>query len=182
MDKRNIFLVGMMGAGKTTVGKALARRLGREFVDCDREIVERTGVPVATIFEIEGETGFRQRESCVLADLALRTDCVIATGGGAVLSADNRRLMRESGTVIYLNASVDHLHERTRRDASRPLLASGDRHATIARLVEQRDPLYRDAAHIIVESGTPSAGTLAGRIIAALNEPRNLPSSSEGPG
>jgi shikimate kinase len=168
MDSGNIFLVGMMGAGKTTVGKALARRLGRQFVDCDREIVERTGVPIATIFEIEGEAGFRRRESAVLADLASRQGAVVATGGGAVLAEDNRRLMREHGTVVYLRAALDHLHERTRRDVARPLLAKGDRRATLAALLEARDPLYREVAHIVVESGSPSAGSLAGRIADAL--------------
>jgi len=168
MEPGNVFLVGMMGAGKSTVGKALARRLGREFLDCDREIVERTGVPIATIFEIEGEEGFRRRETAVLAELALRRDAVVATGGGAVLCEENRKLMRESGTVVYLHASIDHLHERTRRDVARPLLATGDRRATLAALLETRDPLYREVAHIVVESGAPSAATLAGRIVGAL--------------
>jgi shikimate kinase len=168
MDPANIFLVGMMGAGKTTVGKALARRLGRDFIDCDREIVERTGVPIATIFEIEGEAGFRRRESAVLAELARRQGAVVATGGGVVLAQENRRLMRESGTVVYLHASLDHLHERTRRDVARPLLAKGDRRETLAALLEARDPLYREAAHIVVESGAPSATSLAGRIAQAL--------------
>lgn len=168
MDPDIVFLVGMMGAGKSTVGKALARRLGREFIDCDREIVERTGVPIATIFEIEGEAGFRRREAAVLAELAGRRGTVVATGGGAVLAEDNRRLMREHGTVVYLHANLDHLHERTRRDVARPLLSGGDRRATLATLLEARDPLYREVAHIVVESGTPSAGTLAGRIADAL--------------
>lgn len=164
----NVFLVGMMGAGKSTVGKALARRLDREFVDCDREIVERTGVPIATIFEIEGEAGFRRRESAVLAELAARRGAVVATGGGAVLAEENRRLMRASGTVIYLHTALEHLHERTRHDNSRPLLATGDRRATLTALLEARDPLYRETAHIVMESATPSAGSLAGRIALAL--------------
>jgi shikimate kinase len=168
MQSGNIFLVGMMGSGKTTVGKALARRLGREFVDCDREIVERTGVPIATIFEIEGEAGFRRREAAVLEELASRPNLVVATGGGAILAEQNRRLMRERGTVVYLKAALHHLHERTRRDLVRPLLAKGDRRETLAALLEIRDPLYRDAAHIIVESGAPSAGALAGRIAETL--------------
>jgi shikimate kinase len=170
MEPGNIFLVGMMGAGKSTVGKALARRLGREFVDSDREIVARTGVPIATIFEIEGEDGFRNREAAVLADLATRRDTVIATGGGAVLAEANRRLMRESGIVVYLHASVDHLHDRTRHDILRPLLATGDRRETLAALLETRDPLYREAAHLVMESGLPSAGSLASKIIDALGK------------
>lgn len=168
MDPGNVYLIGMMGAGKSTVGRALARRLGREFIDCDREIVERTGVPIATIFEIEGEAGFRRRESAVLAELAALRGAVIATGGGAVLAEENRSLMRRSGTVVYLHATLDHLHERTRRDVARPLLATGDRRATLAALVEARDPLYRETAHLVVESGAPSAAALAGRIADAL--------------
>jgi shikimate kinase len=168
MDPGNVFLVGMMGAGKTTVGKALARRLGRTFVDCDKEIVDRTGVPVATIFEIEGEEGFRRRETAVLTELGGQRALVVATGGGAVLSAENRRVMRESGTVVYLHTALDQLVERTRRDTARPLLARGDRRATLAALLETRDPLYREAAHLVVESGTPSAGSLAGRIAEVL--------------
>jgi shikimate kinase len=164
----NVFLVGMMGAGKSTVGKALARRLGRDFVDCDRELVERTGVPISTIFEIEGEEGFRRRETALLTELASRRGAVVATGGGAVLAEENRHLMREHGTVVYLHAALDHLHERTRRDAARPLLAKGDRRATLAALLESRDPLYREVAHIVMESGTPSASSLAGRIAEAL--------------
>ncbi len=164
----NVFLVGMMGAGKSTVGKALARRLGRAFVDCDREIVERTGVPIATIFEIEGEAGFRRREAAMIAELCGRRGLVVATGGGAVIAEENRRLMRDSGTVVYLHAPLEHLHERTRRDVSRPLLAKGDRRATLASLLDARHPLYREATHPVVESGLPSSGALAGRIAQAL--------------
>ncbi len=169
MDDRNLFLVGMMGAGKTTVGKALARRLGREFIDCDREIVERTGVPIATIFEIEGEAGFRRRESQVLAELATRRGTVVATGGGAVLAEENRRTMRASGTVIYLRVSLDHLHERTKRDTARPLLAQGDRREILRDLLERRDPFYRECADLVVDSGAQSPGSLAQRVIDALN-------------
>ena len=175
MGPGNIFLVGMMGAGKTTVGKALARRLGRDFIDCDRVIVERTGVPIATIFEIEGEAGFRSRETAVLAELAMRQNAVIATGGGAVLAEENRRLMREHGTVVYLKAAIDHLHERTRRSKARPLLAAGDRRATLTALLEAREPLYREVAHLVIESGTPSAGSLAGRVAEALAAPADPP-------
>lgn len=165
----NIFLVGMMGAGKTTLGKALAKKLQREFIDTDKVLVERTGVSVNTIFEIEGEEGFRRRESAVLAELAQRPGCVIATGGGAVLSEENRRVMRENGTVVYLRARLDSLWERTRQDTSRPLLRTPDPRATLADLLEKRDPLYRDAAHVIVDTGFQSAATLVSRVTAALD-------------
>jgi shikimate kinase len=167
---RNVFLVGMMGAGKTTLGKALAQRLRARFYDTDKVLVERTGVPVATIFEIEGEEGFRRRESAVLAELAANEDCVVATGGGAVLSEENRRVMRAHGTVVYLRARLESLWERTRHDTSRPLLRTPDPRATLAQLLEKRDPLYRDAAHIVVDTGAQSASTLVARVLAALRE------------
>jgi shikimate kinase len=170
MGRRNIFLVGMMGAGKTTVGRALAKRMQMGFVDTDKVLVERTGVPVATIFEIEGEEGFRRRESLILTELAAESDCVIATGGGAILAADNRDVMRRNGTVVYLRARVEHLWERTRHDSSRPLLATADPRATLTRLLEERDPLYREAAHVVVDTGMQSASTLAGRVMTALGE------------
>jgi len=164
----NVFLVGMMGAGKTTLGKALAQRMGREFVDTDRVLVERTGVPVATIFEIEGEAGFRRRESALLREMAERSGCVVATGGGAVLAEENRRVMRQAGTVVYLRTRLESLWERTRHDSTRPLLATPDPKATLAALLEQRDPLYRDAAHIVVDAGSQGAASLVGRVLAAL--------------
>jgi shikimate kinase len=164
----NVFLVGMMGAGKSTLGKALARRTGQEFVDTDRLLVERTGVPVTTIFEFEGEDGFRKRESVLLHEVAARSGCVVATGGGAVLSADNCRAMRESGTVIYLRARLESLWERLRHDATRPLLATPDPRGTLAAILEQRDPLYREAAHLVVDTGAQSASTLVSRVMTAL--------------
>jgi shikimate kinase len=168
MGYGNLFLVGMMGSGKTTLGRALAQRLDVPFADTDRMLVERTGVPVTTIFEIEGEEGFRRRESAVLAELATGEDRVVATGGGAVLSAANREVMRSGGTVIYLRARLDHLWERTRHDTSRPLLATPDPRATLAAILEARDPLYREVAHIVVDTGSQSAATLVSRVVAAL--------------
>jgi shikimate kinase len=170
MEPRNIFLVGMMGAGKTTLGKALAARLGREFVDTDRELVERTGVPVATIFEIEGEAGFRKRESALLAEMATRSGCVVATGGGAVLSADNRAVMRENGIVVYLRARLESLWERTRQDTARPLLATADPRQRLAELLADREPLYREAAHVVVDTGAQAASTVLTRLLEALRE------------
>jgi shikimate kinase len=168
MAKGNLFLVGMMGAGKTTLGRALARRLGREFADTDKVLVERTGVPVTTIFEIEGEEGFRRRESTVLAELAARDGLVIATGGGAILSEANRELMRSHGTVIYLRARLENLWERTRQDTTRPLLQTPDPRGTLSELLAAREPLYSDAAHVIVDTGAQSAASLANKVIAAL--------------
>ncbi|HET9580375.1 MAG TPA: shikimate kinase [Usitatibacter sp.] len=170
MARGNIFLVGMMGAGKTTLGRALAQRLRLRFVDTDKVMVGRTGVPVATIFEIEGEEGFRRRESAVLAEIAAADGQVVATGGGAILARENRELMRRRGTVIYLRGSVDCLWERTRHDASRPLLATPDPRATLASLLEKREPLYREAAHVIVDTGEQSATALVGRVVAALRQ------------
>jgi shikimate kinase len=115
----NIFLVGLMGAGKTSVGKLLARRLGKDFHDCDQEIERATGVKIPVIFEIEGEAGFRAREAKMLAELTARRDIVLATGGGAVLSADNRRLLAECGVVVYLRAAAPELWSRTRHDKKR---------------------------------------------------------------
>jgi shikimate kinase len=168
MGRGNIFLVGMMGAGKTTLGRALAQRLARDFVDTDRILVERTGVPVATVFEIEGEEGFRRRESGVIAELAGRDDCVIATGGGSVLAEENRRVMREAGTVVYLRARLESLWERTRHDTTRPLLATPDPRGTLATILEAREPFYREAAHVTVDTGSQSASTLVNRVVAAL--------------
>jgi shikimate kinase len=168
MGQGNIFLVGMMGSGKTTLGRALAQRLRLPFADTDKVLVERTGVPVTTIFEIEGEAGFRRRESAVLAELAEGHDQVVATGGGAVLSAENRSVMRAAGTVIYLRARVEHLWERTRHDTSRPLLANADPRGTLEEILRVRDPLYREAAHIVVDTATQSANTLVSRVMSAL--------------
>jgi shikimate kinase len=170
MGHGNVFLVGMMGAGKTTLGRSLAQRLGLVFADTDRVLVERTGVPVATIFEIEGEEGFRKRESAVLAELAQEDGRVIATGGGAVLSAANREVMRSRGTVVYLRARLENLWERTRHDSSRPLLRTADPKGTLKGLLELRDPLYREAAHVIVDTGSQSASSLVARVVAALDQ------------
>lgn len=168
MGHGNIFLVGMMGSGKTTLGRALAHRLQMPFVDTDRMLVDRTGVPVTTIFEIEGEAGFRKREAALVAELSQGQGQVVATGGGAVLDADNREAMRSNGTVIYLRARLEHLWERTRHDTGRPLLKTPDPRATLARLLEARDPLYREVAHVVVDTGAQSANTLVARVVSAL--------------
>jgi len=160
----NIILVGMMGAGKTSVGKLLARRLGKAFYDCDHEIERATGVKVAVIFEIEGELGFRAREAKTLAELAHRADIVLATGGGAVLSADNRKLLAGNGVVVYLRAAPADLWGRTRHDKNRPLLQTADPLTRLEQLYAERDPLYREVADIVVDTGSQSLGRLAHRL------------------
>ena len=140
-----------MGAGKTTVGRQLARRLGRHFYDSDHEIVERTGVHIPTIFEIEGEDGFRRREAQTIAELSGSDNIVLATGGGAVLNPENRRILHETGWCVYLNVPPVLLHERTRHDRNRPLLRVADPLAKLEELYAARDPLYREAAHFVVE-------------------------------
>nr|WP_227869293.1 shikimate kinase [Nitrosospira lacus] len=151
----------MMGAGKTTIGKLLAHFLDKTFYDSDREIQKRTGVSIPVIFEIEGETGFRKRETEMLTQLLKSENIVLATGGGAVLNVKNREMLKRGGTVIYLRATVDDLWRRTRQDKNRPLLQTSDPRRKLAELYAQRDPLYRETAHIIVESGKRSARHLA---------------------
>jgi shikimate kinase len=150
--KNNIYLVGMPGAGKTTVGRQLARRMHRSFIDADHEIEARTGVRIPLIFDIEGEQGFRDRESKVIAELAAESNLVVATGGGAVLRPENRAAIKQGGTVIYLHASPSLLFERTRLDPNRPLLQVADPMGKLEELFAQRDPLYREVADIIVNS------------------------------
>jgi len=142
----------MMGAGKTTVGKRLAGSLGWRFVDLDQEIENSTGVSVATIFEIEGEAGFRRREAQALARIANASQQVVATGGGVILNPLNRMRLAV-GIVVYLHAAPDMLFARTRHDKNRPLLQVADPLARIAQLTQQRDPLYREVADIVVETG-----------------------------
>ncbi|MBM3394444.1 MAG: shikimate kinase [Betaproteobacteria bacterium] len=165
---RNIFLVGMMGAGKTSVGRLLARRLNKSFHDSDHVIEARTGVKIPVIFEVEGETGFRQRERAVIDELTQLEDAVLATGGGAVLDPGNRACLRERGTVIYLRAAVADLWARTRHDKNRPLLQTADPEARLTALHAQRDPLYTEMAHVIVDTGRQSLRALLHRIEAQL--------------
>lgn len=150
---RPLFLVGMMGSGKTTLGKRLARDCNLVFIDLDREIERRTGVTVGTIFEIEGEAGFRNRESQILAEICGGGEMVVATGGGTVLLPLNRARMQAAGRIVYLHATANLIHARTRNDRARPLLQVVDPLAKIRQLIAQRDPLYREIADVIVESG-----------------------------
>ena len=156
----NLILVGMMGSGKTTMGRTLSRHLGMTFVDSDEEVQKRTGVTIPHIFDIEGEAGFRQRESTVIRDLAIRDNMVLATGGGAVISEQNREVLQQTGIVIYLKASVHDLWQRTRHDRNRPLLQTADPRAKLTELHRQRDPLYQQVADIVIQSGKQSAHAL----------------------
>jgi len=166
----NLYLVGMMGAGKTTVGRLLARRLKLRFVDSDHEIEKRCGVKVPLIFDIEGESGFRAREAQTIAELAALEGIVLATGGGAVLLDENRRRLGERGTVIYLRARPEDLYERVRQDRNRPLLATPDPLARLQELYVQRDPLYREVADVVVDTGRQTVQSLARSLADQLGE------------
>jgi shikimate kinase len=164
----SIFLVGMMGAGKTTVGRLLARRLKLRFVDSDREIESRCGVKIPVIFEIEGEAGFRAREAAAIAALSLLDGIVLSTGGGTVLAEANRRCLAERGTVVYLRARPEDLYERVRHDRNRPMLAGADPLTRLRELHEQRDPLYREVADIVLETGSQSVQALSRQLLDRL--------------
>jgi len=166
----NIFLVGLMGAGKTSVGRLLAKHLNKAFYDCDQEIERRTGVKIPLIFDIEGEPGFRARETAVLRELAALREIVLATGGGAVIDAENRRLLTQNGTVVYLRARLDDLVQRTRHDRNRPLLQTADPRGKLEQLFAQRDPLYREVAALVVDTGNQNLRSLANRIEQKLHE------------
>jgi shikimate kinase len=164
----NVYLVGMMGAGKTTIGRLLARRLRMRFVDSDHEIEGRCGVKIPVIFEIEGEAGFRGREMLAIAELTALHGLVLATGGGVIMSEDNRRRLAGTGSVVYLRATPEDLYERVRHDRNRPLLATADPLARLCELYAERDPLYRSVAHLVVETGAQTVQTLARELLDKL--------------
>lgn len=166
----NVFLVGPMGSGKSAVGRQVARRLGLRFVDSDEEIVTRTGVDIAYIFEREGEAGFRQREAEVIDDLTLQDGILVATGGGAILDAGSRARLRERGRVVYLRTSVEQQLARTRRTNDRPLLANPDPRGTLARLFEQRAPLYLEVAELVVDTDGRKVKSVVDQICRELGQ------------
>ena len=163
-----IFLIGPMGAGKSTIGRQLAGMLKLDFVDSDAEIQRRTGVDIPTIFEFEGEEGFRRREQAVLDELSEEDHHVLATGGGAVMLPENRRILASRGFVVYLSCSVDQQFERTARDRNRPLLQTDDPRGRLEELMEVRDPLYRETADLVVSTDKRAASSVAKEIVQAL--------------
>lgn len=167
-DERNVYLVGLMGAGKTTIGKALARRLAYGFVDSDHEIESRTGVSLPTIFEIEGEEGFRKREVKVIDDLTQRQGIVLATGGGAVIARENRNALAGRGAVVFLQTSIEQQVERTRRDKRRPLLQNDDPKTTLEDLARARETLYLEIADFVVSTDRGSVKAVAKDIVDML--------------
>lgn len=167
---QNIILVGPMGAGKTTIGKQLARQLGRKFYDSDRVIEERTGANIPLIFELEGEKGFRQREKAVIAELTQKQDIVLATGGGAVLDSENRDQLGCQGFVIYLSAPLEQLIRRTSKDRQRPLLQTADPRKKLAELLAIRDPLYRQVADEILETDSNPVHSVVKRLVKLISD------------
>ncbi len=166
----NIILVGPMGAGKTTIGRLLAIRLKVPFMDSDREIEARTGANIAWIFDVEGEEGFRQRESKMIDELTRNRPLVLATGGGAILSEDNRRYMTGRGKVVYLLTSIEQQLERTNWDRNRPLLQTENPRARLEELMAIRDPLYREIADMLVDTDTRSPKSVSEEIARILEQ------------
>lgn len=175
--KQNIYLVGPMGSGKTTIGRRLAEKLGLTFYDCDHEIEARTGASVTLIFEIEGEGGFRERERQMLLELSRRRGVLVATGGGAVLAEANRNVMRETGTVVYLRTSVVQQLERLGRDRSRPLLRATNRKEKLTELAETRNPLYEETADLVFPVKNRNIDSTVNQIYRAISTYRSQTSA-----
>lgn len=167
---QRIFLVGPMGAGKSTIGRLLAQRLNWAFVDLDTDIERRCGANIPWIFDVEGEEGFRARETSVLEELSLADNTVLATGGGAVLREYNRALLKERGLVVFLKASVGQLVERTARDRNRPLLQVPDREQRIREILHERLPLYNEVAHLVIETDGMTPQAVVSRIVRVVRE------------
>jgi len=166
----NIILVGLMGAGKSTIGRSLAKKLNKEFYDSDRVIEERTGVDIATIFEIEGEQGFRDREAQVINELCQMKNIVLATGGGSILREENRKNMQQHGHVVYLCTTAELLYSRIRYDKSRPLMQTDNPLDTLKNLLMTREPFYKEVSDLIITTGKQKATVIVKRIDEALNK------------
>ena len=167
-EKRNIFLIGPMGAGKSTIGRHLADELHMEFYDSDQEIERRTGADIAWVFDIEGEEGFRRREESVINELTELQGIVLATGGGSIKSRDNRNRLSARGIVVYLQTSIDKQFARTQRDKKRPLLQNDDPRSTLESLAEERNPLYEEIADFTIRTDEQSARSVANQIVEQL--------------
>ncbi|PIT08432.1 shikimate kinase [Snodgrassella alvi] len=167
----NLILIGLMGAGKTTLGKQLANKLRCTFYDSDQVICERTGVSIPTIFELEGEAGFRSREAMIIGELVQKKNTIIATGGGAVLQLENRLKLQQNGHVIYLHAQPEVLLGRIQHDKNRPLLQVSDPLAKLQELYTIRDPIYRATAHTVMDVGSPDSAHTVNRLIRLLRPP-----------
>lgn len=167
-EKRNVFLVGPMGAGKSTIGRHLADELHLDFYDSDQEIERRTGADIAWIFDLEGEDGFRKREEDVIHDLTDKQGIVLATGGGSVVSKSVRNRLSARGIVVYLQTTIDKQVARTQRDKRRPLLQKGDPEAVLTALSEQRNPLFEEVADYVIETDEQSARAVANQIISKI--------------
>jgi shikimate kinase len=171
MSLHNIYLIGPMGAGKTTVGKQLSEVLGVEFIDSDHEIQRRTGVDIPTIFEFEGEEGFRNREQAVIDELTAREGIILATGGGVVLRETNRQHLSSRGVVVYLRCTPEQQYERTRRDKNRPLLQTDNPLQKLQSLMRTRDPLYRQTADMVISTEGKNTQSVVREIVRRLTQP-----------
>lgn len=172
--KENIIFVGLMGAGKTTIGRQLAKHLEKTFFDSDHEIEKRTGVKIPVIFDLEGEDGFRKRESTIIKELLEMKNIVLATGGGAVLFEENRKIINENGYVIYLRAGINDLWKRMRHDKNRPLLQNVDVKAKLEEFYTIRNPLYTELADLVVDTGRQPASALVNQIKKSIqNDKKN---------
>lgn len=168
-EKRNIFLIGPMGAGKSTIGRQLAQMLGMEFMDSDSVIEERAGADIDWIFDVEGEAGFRKREERIINELTQGQGIVLSTGGGSILSKDNRNVLSARGIVIYLETTIDKQFERTQRDKKRPLLQNDDPRKTLEELAKIRNPLYEEIADITLQTDNQAAKLVATNIIEMID-------------
>jgi len=171
---QSVFLVGPMGVGKTTIGRQLAKLLGYEFIDSDHEIEAKTGATIAWIFDVEGESGFRQREQAMIDTLTQRQGIVLATGGGAVINPDNRNALKQRGIVVYLKADVDELINRTAHDKNRPLLQTENPRQKLKDLIEEREPWYLEVADLVFDTQRKNSSASANvlqKLLAKIDKP-----------
>jgi shikimate kinase len=167
-EKRNIFLIGPMGAGKSTIGRHLAEQLHLEFFDSDQEIEKRTGADIAWVFDIEGEEGFRERERDVISDLSEKQGIVLATGGGSIINKEVRNKLSARGIVVYLKTTIEKQVARTQRDKRRPLLQKDDPEQVLRNLADERNPMYEDVCDYVIDTDDQSARNVANKIIAKI--------------